>query len=512
MGKYLLGFDCGTQGSKGIIVDYSGKLMASYSSPHAVEHPKPSWAEHDAEEVWWKGFVTVARGLLSKSGIDAGDISAIGCSTISPCMLPVDENDRPLRKGILYGIDNRSSSEFEELRDIIEVEFAGQDNKPRLSQQSAGCRILWFQRNEPELFRRTARYMGSITWILYRLTGEFVVSREEAGSFAPLYDSGRGCWHDSMLKLLGIRREQMPAIFPASHVIGGVSAEAAKETGLKAGTPVIAGLGDAPAEVLSTGAGDKDTVLLYGSTMIIHAIRAVSDSKTSFGGSQPISGLRTVGGAATATSASITRWFRDQFGYEERLLERDTSVNAYQTLADEAAKIRVGSDGLILLPYFAGERSPFADSQARGMYFGLTLYHTKAHMFRAVLEGIAYSLLHNIEAMRDRGVEVNSFVSAGGGVQNLTWVQIMSDVTGLAQRCLPGIASSPGGDAYLAGYGIGAFKDMEILRTQWIRDSFTIEPNMENHVKYRPYYEIYLELYENTKKQMKKLAELTEAN
>ena len=512
MSKYLLGFDCGTQGSKGIIVDYSGRIVATGSSPHAVSHPKPSWAEHDAEEEWWGGFVTVVRQLLSQSGIDAADIAAIGCSAITPCMLPLDEDDRPLRKGILYGIDNRSSAEYEELRDLIDAKYAGQENRPRISQQSVGCRILWYQRNEPELFRRSERYMGAVSWIVYRLTGAFAVSHSEASGFGPMYDDALGRWDDGMCEALGIRSGQLPAIVHAHEIVGGVSAGAAKATGLKEGTPVTAGLGDANAEVFSTGARAGDTVVLYGSTMIIHAMREASpDMGAPDFLSQPVSGLRVAGGAATATSGSITRWFRDQFGYEESLLERQSSTDAYQSLAGMAAKIPAGSDGLILLPYFAGERSPFADSQARGMYFGLTLYHTKAHMFRAALEGIAYSLNHNIESMRQRGVEVKSLVSAGGGVKNLTWTQIMSDVTGLAQRCLPGIASSPGGNAYLAGYGIGVFKDMEALRTQWIRDAYTVTPDMDRHRKYRPYYEIYLELYENTKAQMKKLAALTEA-
>jgi len=509
MGKYLLGFDCGTQSSKGLLVDYSGKIAASYSVPHAVTHPKPSWAEHDSRGVWWNGFVSVARGLLAQSGIDPGDISAIGASAITPCMLPLDASNEPLRNGILYGIDNRSYKEYDELSELIEKKYAGGAYRPKLSQQSTACRILWYQRNEPELFKRTVRYMGAITWINYKLTGAFAVSQSEAAGFGPIYDAWRSEWDQSMCEVLNIRPEQLPEVCPAHHVIGGVSADAAKVTGLKEGTPVIAGLGDATAEVLSTGARDMDTVILYGSTMIIQAIREVSpDAKLPPGQEQSISGLRIASAAATATSASITKWFRDQFGYEERILERDTGVNAYQSLADMAAKIPIGADGLIMLPYFAGERSPFQDSQARGMYFGLTLYHTKAHMFRALLEGISYSLLHNVETMRRKGVEINSFVSAGGGVQNLLWARIMSDVTGLSQRCLPGIACSPGGNAYLAGYGIGVFKDMEVLRTQWIRDAFTVEPDLENTKKYRPYYEIYLELYENTKAQMKKLAEL----
>lgn len=211
--------------------------------------------------MWWKGFIKVAQSLLSQSGIDPGDICAIGCSGMTPCMVPLDEDGKPLHNAILYGIDNRSDREADELGQMIGAQYADTEYRPRLSAQFIGCRILWYKKNEPQLFSRTARYASASTWLAYCLTGEFAVSDCDAGAYLPMYDAGKKRWNEEICKLIGINSGQLPAVVPAYHVIGGVQQSAAKATGLKEGTPVIAGMGDSVAELFSTGAVEGETIL-----------------------------------------------------------------------------------------------------------------------------------------------------------------------------------------------------------------------------------------------------------
>jgi len=220
-----------------------------------------------------------------------------------------------------------------------------------------------------------------------------------------------------------------------------------------------------------------------------------------------VDGLYVVGGA-TATSASITKWFRDEFASTELNIEKEKGINAFQQLSDSASLIPAGSDGLVLLPYFSGERSPIWDPKARGVLAGLTIFHTKAHIYRAILEGTCYSVRHHIDVMKSAGLRIMRLVSTGGGIKSGLWTQIMSDVTGTEQLCFSNSLGAPAGDAYLAGIGIGVFKDMSVMDEKWIKDPWTVKPNIDQMSVYDKCYEVYRELYPAMKKQMHMLAEI----
>jgi len=506
--KYLLGVDVGTQGSKGVITDHSCDIIVSEYCPHGVTHPGPGMAEHNAMEIWQRELGIICRGLLSRSGIDPGDISAVGCSALSPCMLPLDKNGVPLRNAILYAIDTRSGAEAFELNELFGFAKNGVSNRPIISVQSVGTRILWYKKNEPYLFKQTKMFATASTWLTYCLTGKFALGYCDAYGYAPMFDAENKCWDEDICRAIGISASQLPELYPAYQVIGEITADAAKLTNLKEGTPVITGTGDFAAELISTGATDGDTCLVYGSTLLVESVtsKPVFDEKLALA-YHPMDGLY-INGGTTSTSASITKWFRDQFGYEELVAEKNTRVNAYGALDRLAANIIPGSEGLILLPYFAGERTPVYDEKARGMLFGLSLRHTKAHVYKSVLEGIAYSCKHNIETMINAGLKIDSLLSTGGGVKSKTWVQIMSDVTGRKQLCLPEVSGSPGGCAFLAGYGVGVYKDMQPLLDQRIKGSRVVLPDINKTQIYQQYYEIYRELYKNTKEQMHKISEI----
>ena len=503
--KYLMGFDIGTQGSKGILIDLEGNLAAYSYCPHDVIHKKPEWSEHDATQTWWGDFVTVSRDLLDKSGIAPEQIASIGISALFPCMLPVDWDGKPLRNAILYGIDTRTEEEIRILNEQIGEKKIWEITKGKLSTQSVGPKILWFKRNEPDLFKRTRRFLPATGFVVAQLTGKYMTDRSTAKETAPFYNFRTGQWDDGMCREVGIEKDQLPDICEAYDIAGTVTSQASMQTGLCEGTPVVAGTGDFLAELLSMGGKSGDTLLTYGSTMIIFHMTdqpVFVDSLATV--IYPVDGLYVVGGG-TSSSGSITKWFRDKFGSDELSVEKKKGINAFEQLSDSAAAIPAGSDGLVLLPYFAGERSPICDPKARGIIAGLTLYHTKAHIYRAILEGSCYSVRHHLDVIKAAGLDVSGLISTGGGIKSRLWTQIMGDVTGARQLCFSNSMGAPAGGAYLAGIGVGAFKDMSVMREKWIKNPWTIRPNAANQSIYEKCYQVYQSLYPATKDQMHRL-------
>lgn len=504
--RYLFGLDIGTGGSKGIITDLDGTIVAYHYCEHDVSKPKPGWAEHDAQKVWWQDFKVISRNLLDKAGIDSREIAAIGCSALSPDMLPVDDRGEPLRPAILYGIDTRTSEEINLLNQSIGEDKIYEVAGRNLSAQSIGPKISWLHLHEPENFRKTAKFLTATSYLVSKLTGVYTIDFCNAMGFTPLFDCRKLRWDEAMCAAINITSDQLPKIYPADQVVGKVTAQAAAETGLSRGTPVINGTADFAAELLSTGANQGDTVLIYGSTMLILSIikepvfRPLLLTPV-FPGSEMY-----IFGGGTATAALITKWFRDNLGETELEMEKESGISAYQLLSQKAERVPVGSEGLIVLPYFSGERSPIWDEKARGMIFGLTLSHTKAHIYRAVLEGIAYSVKHHVEIMREAGVQVRRFISAGGGTKSRLWVSIVSDVTGIPQECVSESIGAPLGDAYLAGYGAGIFKDLSTLRKTWVKRGETVKPHWQRNRRYQDYYQVYRSLYPHTKEDMHRLA------
>jgi xylulokinase len=507
--SYLLGIDIGTQGSKGVIVSRNGVLAASEFVEHGLSMPRPGWAEHDADAIWWNDFVSLSRRLLFQAQIDPRQIAAIGTSALSPDMLPVDADGRPLRAGILYGIDTRATAEIVAMNQQLGI--VG----PRgLTAQDVGPKIVWFRSHEPERWQRTSRIVSAHGYVVARLTGEYVIDYTTASGFRPFYDAEHRQWDTGMCRQFGVPPGCLPRIHETTDVVGSVSTRAAAETGLAEGTPVIAGATDFPAEAVSTGVSDEgDLVVSYGTTMVVltFARRALSCPGLYTGpnllGSLAglYDGLHCICGGM-ATSAALTRWFRDNFGQPERRAEQELGINAYQLLGLEADSVPAGSDGLIVLPYFSGERSPIQDAQAQGVLFGLTLSHTRGHLFRALLEGISYGLAHHLELMRRAGARIERIVATGGGARNRLWAQIVSDVTGLPQVIL-GRSSAALGAAFLAGVGVGLAHDLRDIRG-WVPPDTELKPHADLYERYQPYYRIYRQLYENTKEEMHTLAQL----
>ena len=501
----LMGIDIGTTTSKGVIATPDGKIVAACGFEHDISRPAADMAEHDADKVWWGDFVRVCRNLLDISGVDPESISAVSCSTMYPTLVPVDTNGNALRQGILYGIDRRALTQIEKLKGILSDDYCLKVSGNGLSTQSIAPKIMWIKENEPEVFEKTYKFMNASGYITHKLTGEFIMDHGSASLGGVPYRLAENTWDTVTIKALGINSDQLPELVWADQIVGHVSAEAAAETHLSVNTLVAAGTGDHVTESLSQGYVRSGAASIsYGTAMgtdvctdRLLTVPGISSSLTCF------KGLYTVGGGML-NGSSLTRWFRDNLSCFDEKMMAEEGFDPYAVLNEQARNIPAGCDGLLALPYFSGEKIPFFDMDAKGVLFGLTLRHTRVHIYRALMEGIAFGLRHIIECIQNAGFVVEEVISTGGGASGDVFTQIVSDVTGLKQQVLKASHGSPMGAAFLAGLASGVIKDRsEILN--WNEVARYVTPDPSKKQLYDERYIVFRDLYANTKNLMKLL-------
>jgi xylulokinase len=503
---YLLGVDIGTYSSKGVLVQEDGKIIAQQVVPHGMDMPKPGYFEHDADRVWWHDFVEIVKNLLSISGVDPKQILGIGTSAIGSCVLPIDEAGQPLRPAILYGIDTRTTQEIEYLEKTLGREEIFQHSGMHLSSQASGPKIMWIKNHEPEVFQKTRWFLTSQAYLVYRLTGEATIDIYTANGYAPLFDVHNLGWREEIASYI-TPIDRLPKAFWSCEIAGRVTEQAARETGLASGTPVIVGTTDAAAEAISTGVREfNDMMLMFGSS-IFFIVKTADLVNTSHFWSAPFlekDAYTFLGG--TSTAGSITTWFRNQFAELELEKEKNEGSNAYDRLAKLAAQSPPGAKGLIILPYFEGERTPLNDPRAKGMFFGISLRHTKADIYRAILEGVGYGIRHNLEVMEEEGVKPRRILATGGGTKNDLWMQIVSDITRVNLSIPKEQIGASYGDAFMAGVGIGLFNNLTEI-DHWVQIGKIVQPDLEASRKYDFNYRLSRSLYENTKPLMHELSD-----
>ena len=491
--NYLLGFDAGTYESKGTLCDIEGKVIATAFSPHLLKVPAPGYAEHDPIGDWWMDFKKIVHELLDRSGIKAGQIAGIGISTVMAGIVPVDKDCNPLRLAILYGIDSRSQKQTADLINEIGAERMMRENGAMTDLESYGPKIRWIHDNEPEIFDKAVHFTIASGFLTAKLTGNYFVDQYSATSAQPMFDVRRQCWNDALTAYV-CRLDHLPRIGKTTDIAGKVTREAALETGLAEGTPVIVGTTDAGAEAVSVGVIEPgDMMLMYGSTMFIITLTDTRrDDVGMWAGAYTTPDVFALLGGM-ATTGSLTRWLRDQFAKD--LLDKETAggENAYASLFREAESIAPGSDGLIVLPYFLGERMPLNDPAAKGVIFGLNLRHTRGHIVKAAFEGIGYGLDQILDILREKDVCPARVTAVGGGTKSRIWLQTVSDVCGIRQEVPEVTIGASYGDAMLAGVGIGAMTLADIRKAVKIRT--VVEPDPEKHEVYQPLKSFYAELY-----------------
>jgi len=489
---YLMGIDIGSSESKGVLCDLSGNVLALETRSHDIKMPKPGWFEQDPMEVWWGDFVKISKALIKKASVEKASVKGVAVSALGQDLLPVDRSGNPTRKyAILYGIDTRAAAQIEEMNRHLGEEQILLRSKNALSTQAVGPKISWLKENDPKAFEAADYYMTASSFLVLKLTNRAVIDHHQASFWVPLYDFDHRRWNRDFCEAYFDSRK-LPELIEVTEVAGYISEEAAAKTGLMAGTPVTAGTSDAFAESISVGAVENSKMMaMYGSTtclfMPVEKIEADS-GVWSYASYEP--GKYGVA-MCTAASGSVTKWFKDCFA-------KELTQDAYGTLVSQAEEVEAGARGLIVLPYFSGERSPVYDTKAKGIIFGLTLNHTREDVYKAVLEGIAYSIRHNLERLNELGMYPETIVAVGGGIKNKIWLQAVSDICNITQL-IPeiGIGASYG-DAYLAGVGAGFFDDVEGI-SRWVRYKNVITPNKINIPVYEEGYLKYRGLYYQTR-------------
>ena len=457
--KFFLGIDIGTYESKGILTDKDGNVIASATNPHKMLVPEPGWAEHRPEEDWWNDFVKITKKILKASKINPSDISCIATSAIGPCMLPVSYEGDPLMNAVLYGVDTRAEKEIKELNREVGKEKILQNCGNALTSQSVGPKILWLKKNCPEIYKKAGKILSSTSYLVQKLTGESVIDHYTAANFTPLYDIKNLKWTDALTKNI-IEIERLPKLMWTTEIAGYVSKAASKETGLATGTPVTVGTIDAAAEAISVGVCSAgEMMMMYGSTIFIIQVtkEKIIDGRLWYA-PWLFKGLHG-SMAGLATSGTLTHWFRDNFAKE---IPKD---KAFEILAAEAAQSPPGSKGLIVLPYFSGERTPIHDPKARGTIFGLDLTHNRGDIFRAFLEGIAMGTAQVFETYEAIGQKPKKVMAVGGGTKNNIWMQATSDFSQIDQVISEKSTGASYGNAFLAALAVGAVSQRDI--TNW---------------------------------------------
>jgi xylulokinase len=502
----LCGVDIGTSSSKGVLVSPDGTVAATASREHKLSVPRPGWAEHDAED-WWHDFASITRELTAAA---REPVAGVAVSGIGPCVLPTDGEGTPLRSAILYGIDTRATAEITDLtRRYGAAEVLRICGSP-LTSQAAGPKLAWLQRHEPETWARTAKVMTASSFLVHRLTGEYVLDHHTASQYTPMYDLAGQAWNGWAAEIApGLL---LPRLAWPAEVVGQVRPAAAAATGLPAGIPVTAGTVDAWAEAVSVNVTEPgDVMVMYGTTMFLVEILAAPHSSPVLWGTTGVFPGTYCLAAGMATSGAITGWLRELTG------------QSYSVLSAEAADAGPGAEGLLMLPYFAGERTPLFDPDARGVVIGLTLRHERGHLYRAALEATAYGVRHNLEAMADARIEpgvaaepgapaaeaggARRLVAVGGGTAGALWPRIVSSVLRQPQQ-LPRITiGACYGDVMLAARSLGVCADP----ARWNPVQRVIEPDPADAEAYEQLYRLYRDLYPATREHAHALAALQHA-
>jgi xylulokinase len=475
----FIGVDIGTSSSKGVLVNGAGEVLSQAVRSHVVSRPHPGWVEMDAH-IWWKECVAIIAELVAAA---PGQVDAVGVSGMGPCVMVTDEQMTPLRPAILYGVDTRATAQIE----ALDAELGGAEVLARcgsaLSTQAVGPKLAWIAEHEPEVFARARRLFMPSSWLAYCLTGAYLLDHQSASQATPLYDTHARNWYAPWVKRIAPEFE-MPPLNWATEVAGTVHEEAAARTGLAVGTPVITGTIDAWSEAVSVDAHNVgDLMLMYGTTMFM--VNTVAEPLTHpalWGTVGALPDTRNLA-AGMATSGAITSWLRELFGRPDYL--------ELLRLADESGP---RARGLLCLPYFAGERTPVADPDARGIFAGLTVSHTRGDLYRAALESTALGVRHNIETFRAAGGQIDRVVAVGGGTQGDLWTQIVSDVTGVEQVIPTQTIGASYGAAYLAAASV-----LDVSISNWNPTQRICRPNPETRDNYNELYELYRAFYPATR-------------
>lgn len=506
--SYLIGIDIGTTGTKTLLCDEKGNIIARALAEYPMATPKPGWAEQNPED-WWNATVTTIKEVLHNASVRPEEIKGIGLSGQMHGAVALDREHKVLRPCIMW-CDQRTAAECDYITDKV-----GKDKLVEITCNPAltgftAPKIIWMRNKEPRLFEKTDKFLLPKDYIRFRLTGTFATEVSDA-SGTTLFDVWKRCWSKEILESLELSSDLLPEVFESPIVSGQICNVAAAATGLPAGTPVVGGGGDQAAGAVGNGiirSGIISSTLGTSGVVFASTDEVKLDPKLrvhTFCHAVP--GKWHVMGVMLAAGGSF-RWLRDTIAGEEKEAAARTKVDPYEIMTTEAAKVKPGSEGLIFLPYLMGERTPYADPFARGVFFGLTVRHQKAHLIRSVMEGVSFGLRDSLEIMKELSIDIQQVRASGGGARSTLWRQIQADINNTAMVTINVDEGPAFGVALLAGVGAKIYQDVAEACKRTIKDVSYTNPVAENVPLYENYYRIYRTLYPILKENFTSLAEL----
>lgn len=503
MATRLLGIDFGTGGAKACIIDDQGEVLAYAFREYPIFHPRPGWSEHDPE-TYWRVTCEMVQQVLRDTQCLPQEIAGVAVSSALPSMVLVDAQGRPVAPAMNL-MDRRALDEVNVIRQVVGESVIEDVTANRIEDHPNLVNLFWYKRNKPQIYDKVYKALTIDGFIVSRLTGEFTLNTSSAVFYGVAFDIRKGVFHNDILEKLGIDPSILPRLCDSTDVVGSITAEAAGATGLQAGTLVVGGQVDCNAGWIAGGAVEPgDMQLNLGTAGVLGVVHQNMEYLSSPDGLRMVNIPYTTSPrdtfsavAVTTTGGQALRYLRDTFGEGEADVERLLKVSSYDLITLQARDVAPGSEGLLVLPYLMGERSPIWDTSARAVMFGLSLHHHRGHVFRAFMEGVAYALYDSYTVLQRTGLKINHpLIFNEGGAKSEVWRRIITDVFGIPTAMLKGRTGAPLGDAILAGVGVGVFDDFSIAK-EWCRYREHLEPDPQNHEMYMEYFQLYKNIYSN---------------
>ncbi len=504
--NYLIGVDLGTSGTKTVLFDEAGNVIASKTIEYPMYQPQNGWAEQNPLD-WYNAAVETIKYVSSK--VNPSDIKGLGISGQMHGLVMLDERGDVIRPSIIW-CDQRTGEECEDMTRLIGKERLIEITaNPALTGFTAS-KIMWVKKHEPENYAKCRHILLPKDYVRYKLTGEFATEVSDASGMQ-LLDIANRCWSDEVLEKLDIDKSLLAKVYESPEVTGTITAEASKLTGLNEGTIVVGGAGDNAAAAVGTGVvtdgtafttiGTSGVVFAHTSEMSIDKAGRVHTFCCAVPGAWHVMGVTQAAGLSL-------KWFRDNFCESEMNTAKEMGVDTYYLTDKEASQSPIGANKLIYLPYLMGERTPHLNPDCRGMFFGLSAIHTKRDMIRAVMEGVSYSLRDCWEILQEMGVDIDDMTACGGGGSSPLWRSMLADIYNCPIKTCTSKEGPALGVAILAGVGAGLYPSVEEACKNMIHYNPAQEPDKDNVPEYQKYYDVYTELYKDVKETYTKLAKI----
>ena len=506
--NYLIGIDVGTSATKTVLFEESGRAVASASQEYPLYQPKNGWAEQKPED-WRDAVLHTLSQVVKESGVLKEDIKGIGISGQMHGLVMLDEANEVLRPSIIW-CDQRTGAEVEDMLKIMPREdwIAVTANPPLTGWTAA--KILWVKKNEPELYNRCRHILLPKDYIRLILTGDYATEVSDASGMQ-LLDVTNRCWSEKVLEKLDIDRELLGKVYESCEITGTLLPEVAERTGLSEATKVAGGAGDNAAAAVGTGVvrdGTAFTTIGTSGVVFAHSSQVTIDPEGRVHTCCcAVPGAWHVMGVTQGAGLSL-KWFKDNFCQDYIEEAQKQGVDVYDLINRDVKEIAPGSDKLLYLPYLMGERTPHLDPDCRGVFFGLSAIHTKAHMLRAVMEGVSYSLSDCNDILKEMGIEVDEMMACGGGGKSPVWRQMLADMYDCQVKTIEQTEGPALGVAILAGVGCGIYDSVEAACDTMISEDKVTGPQSQQAELYRKYHSLYKKLYRDLKDSFKQLAAL----